>query len=108
MNTVAMLVTDLNKSDTETFINELTPSYTIGFIRKICPINPTPTWETAHTHWYMNASAVPDDILAAWQEEAPNLEGVIMFTATNADNPLEWAYSNLSSQGLVFKPDQEI
>lgn len=105
MNTVAMLVTDAQKTATETAVNDLTPEYTIGFLRKVCPIDPAPTWQTPHTHWYMNASAVPNDVLAKWQEAAPDLDGVIMFTATNADNPLEWAYSNMASQGLMFVPD---
>lgn len=105
MNTVAMLVTDAQKTATETVINDLTPEYTIGFLRKVCALDPVPTWQTPHTHWYMNASAVPNDVLAKWQEAAPDLDGVIMFTATNADNPLEWAYSNMGSQGLMFVPD---
>ncbi|GEM_PF-2269726 len=108
MNTVAMLVTDAQKSNVETFINDLTPEYTIGFIRKVCPIDPEPTWETAHTHWYASNSVVPAEVLAAWQEAAPTLEGFIMFTAINADNPLEWAYSNMASQGLMFLPDPEV
>lgn len=56
----------------------------------------------------MNASAVPDTVVTKWLEAAPNLEGVILFTATNADNPLEWAYSNMASQGLMFVPDPDI
>lgn len=108
MNTVAMLVTNAQKSATETFINSLTPEYTIGFIRKVAPISPSPTWQTTPTHWYMNASAVPADVLAAWQAAAPDLAGVVMFTATNADNPLDWAHSNMASQGVMFVPEQEV
>lgn len=105
MNTVAMLVTNAQKSATVIAVNELTPEYTIDFIRKAAPITPAPTWQTAATHWYMNASAVPDTVVAAWLAAAPTLDGVILFTATNADNPLEWAYSNMASQGLMFVPD---
>lgn len=108
MNTVAMLVTDAKKSVTENLVNGLTPEYTIGFIRKVCPISPTPTPTTQHTHWYMNASAVSDEVLAAWQGLIPELEGVVAFIAINADNPLEWAYSNMASQGLRFVPDPDI
>lgn len=108
MNTVAMLVTDAQKSATETAIAALTPEYSIGFIRKVAPITPAPTWQTPQTHWYMNASAVPDDVVAAWLAAAPDLDGVILFTATNAENPLEWAYSNMASQGLMFVPDPEV
>lgn len=108
MNTVAMLVTDAQKSATETALNTLTPEYTISFARKVAPIDPAPTWQTAPTHWYMNASAVPDDALAAWSAAAPTLDGVVMFTAINAENELGWAYSNLGSQGLMFVPDPEV
>lgn len=108
MNTVAMLVTDAEKAATETAINELTPEYTIGFIRRVVPILPTPTPATPHTHWYMNASAVSDEVLTAWQGLLPSLTGVVAFIAINADNPLEWAYSNMASQGLMFVPDPEL
>lgn len=108
MNTVAMLVTDAQKSAVEAAVNSLTPEYTIGFFRKVAPTTPAPTWQTMHTHWYMNASAVPDEVLASWQAAAPGLLGVIMFTATNAENPLDWALSNMLSQGLMFVPDTEI
>lgn len=60
-----MLVTDFQKSATEAAVNALTPEYTIGFVLKVAPINPTPTWQTQPTHWYINASAVPADVLAA-------------------------------------------
>ena len=103
--TVAMLVTDAQKLAVETAVNELTPEYTIGFIRKIAALDPAITWETPQTHWYLNAQSVPDIVVAAWQTFAATATGLILFIAVNADNPLEWAYSNLASQGLQFVPD---
>lgn len=106
-NTVAILVIDAEKTAVIAAVNALTPEYTIGFSRKVAVAGAL-TWETAPSHWYTNASAVPDDVLRAWQEAAPNLDGVVMFTAINAANPLEWAHSNLGSQGLAFVPDPPV
>lgn len=105
MNTVAMLVTDAEKANVEAAIAVLTPEYTIGFIRKVVPITSTPTYETPQTHWYMNTEPVGDEIVAAWLAVAPTMVGLTMFTATNAINSLEWAYTNMASQGLMFQPD---
>lgn len=102
--TVAMLVTDADRDTVTATINDLTPEYTTGFIRKVAGIAPEISWETPQTHWYMNASSVPEDVVTAWQGAAPSL-GVVLFVAINAENPLEWAYSNLASQGLQFVPD---
>lgn len=103
--TVAILVTDAAKDAVTNAVNELTPEYTIGFARACAAINPAMTWEEPATHWYTNASSVPDDVVAAWQDAAPSLTSVVMFVAINAINPLDWAYSNLASQGLQFIPD---
>lgn len=104
MNTVAMLVTDAQKAAVEAAIAVATPEYTIGFIRKVVPISPAPTWETPASHWYMNAEPVDDEIVAAWLVLVPTLNGLTMFTAINAENSLQWAYSNMASQGLMFQP----
>jgi hypothetical protein len=64
-----------------------------------------PTHVTPHTHWYMNVEPVADEIVAAWLELVPTLDGLVMFTATNAENSLQWAYSNMASQGVMFLPD---
>lgn len=106
--TVAILVTDAAKEAVTSTVNDLTPEYTIGFIRKVAAINPAMTWEEPATHWYTNASSVPEAVVTAWQEAAPSLTGVVMFVAINADNPLEWAFSNLASQGLQFVPDEPL
>lgn len=106
--TVAILVTDAQRDAVTLAVNDLTPEYTIGFIRKVAAINASITWEEPATHWYTNASSVPDDVVSAWQEAAPSLTGVVMFVAINADNPLEWGYSNLASQGLQFVPDEPL
>lgn len=106
--TVALLVTDAQKDSVTATVNDLTPEYTIGFIRKVAPIDPVPTPSTPATHWYTNGQSVPDAVVSAWQAAIPDLEGLIMFTATNADNALGWAVSNLESQGLMFVPDPEI
>ena len=103
--TVAILVTDAQRDAVASAINDLTPEYTIGFIRPVAALGPGTTWETPASHWYTNASSVPEEVITAWQEAAPSLTGVVMFVAINADNPLEWAYSNLASQGLQFVPD---
>lgn len=106
--TVAILVTDAVKNAGALAVNDLTPEYTIGFIRPVAALGPGTTWETPATHWYTNASSVPDDVVSAWQEAVPSLTGIVMFVAINADNPLEWAYSNLASQGLQFVPDEPL
>jgi hypothetical protein len=105
MNTVAMLVTDAEKANVEAAIADLTPEHSIGFIRKVVPISPTPTWETPHTHWYMNDENVPDDVVQAWVAAVPSMTGLMAFFGVNIDNSLSWAHSNMGSQGLMFQPD---
>lgn len=108
MITVAMLVTDAQKTAVETLINDREDTtYVMGFLRKVCPIIPTPTWQTPHTHWYMNDSTMSEADWAIIQPMLP-IPGLIVFTAYNAANPLEWAWSNMASQGLQFLPDPEI
>lgn len=103
-NTIAMIVSDANKISVQTAVNALTPEYTIEFVRKCAPLDPEMNWDQAPSHWYMSASAVPDEALTEWQAAAPSLD-VVLFIAINAINPLDWAYSNLASQGLQFVPD---
>jgi hypothetical protein len=103
-----MLVSDGQKGAVTSDINSLTPEYTVGFARGCAAIDPSMTWDEVPTHWYSNASSVPDETLAAWQAYAAETPALIMFVAFNADNPFEWAISNLGSQGLQFIPDEPI
>lgn len=108
MITVAMLVTDAQKSAVETLINEREDTnYLIGFIRKVCPLDPAPTWETPHTHWYMNDERMTPEDLEIIQSMLP-IEGLTVFIAHDAENSLAWAHSNMASQGLQFLPDEPI
>jgi hypothetical protein len=103
--TVAILVTDAAKDAVVAAVNALTPEYTIGFARKVCPIDPAPTWETPATHWYTNGESVPESVVATWQTALPEMEGVVYWLAYNSSNSLEWAYTNMASEGLMFVPD---
>lgn len=105
--TIAILVTDAEKDTVTTMLNELTPEYTVGFVRKVAALGAT-DWQTPASHWYTNAQNVPDEVVTAWQTAASTAAGIIMFTAINADNAFQWAQSNLASQGLMFVPDQEV
>lgn len=102
--TVALLVTDSVKDYLVEVVNAATPEYTIGFARKVCAISETATYLTPATHWYTNAEVVSPEVVAVWQDLIPTIEGVIMFTAINAENTIEWGFSNLASQGLMFVP----
>lgn len=107
MITVAMLVTDEQKLAIEALINGRDDTdYVIGFARKVCPMEPAPTWETPHTHWYMNDETMTAADLEIIQSMLP-LEGLIVFIAHDAENSLAWAHSNMASQGLMFQPDPE-
>jgi hypothetical protein len=108
MNTVAMLVTDAEKAAVTAAIADATPDDQVSFLRKVVPADPAPTWQTPQTHWYMSASGIADDVLLVWAALAPTLEGLIMFTAVNAENPSAWAVSNMASQGLMFQPDEPV
>lgn len=107
MNTAAMLVTDAEKANVEAAIAALPVNYAIQFSRKVCPKEPIPTWETPHTHWYMNDQSVPDEVFAAWAAAAPGLPGLKYYAATNVTDPLAWAESNMGFEGLMFLPDPE-
>lgn len=106
--TVALLATAAQKDAITGGINALTPDYTVGFARKVAAINPAMLWSQPATHWYANASGVPDEVLMAWQDYAASAVGLVLFVAINADNPLGWAVTNLTSQGLQFVPAQEL
>ena len=70
-----ILVPDAKKADVEEAIPILTPTYgIIGFIRKVCPTSPTPTWETSPTHWRSH-DEVNQDFASLWQTVA--IDGVI-------------------------------
>lgn len=105
--TIAMLVTDSARARVTDDINGLS-DFSVLFGRACAAIDPAMTWAEPATHWYLNASAVPDDVRDAWQAYAAGEPALILFTAINADNPYEWAVSNLASQGLQFVPAHEI
>lgn len=106
MITVAMLVTDAVKTSVEADINAMDLGYTLGFSSRVCPIDEAVTWETPHTHWYMNDSAFSEELFEPFQVYAANNPSTVKFwSATNATDPLKWAEeSNLASEGLMFVP----
>lgn len=105
MITLAMLVTDAAKEPFKALVNGLEETnYVLDPIRKVCPVSPTPTWQTPHTHWYMNDDSMTQADLDIIQGLMP-YEGVMLFVAYDAANSLEWAWSNMASQGLQFVPD---
>lgn len=113
IKTVAMIVTAANRTAVAAALSALTPHNTVGFIRACCAADePSPTFETEPTHFYTNTIASTGDA-EAWESAvlaaAPGvpLHGLVVFTATNAINPLAWATTNLDSQNLRFVPDEE-
>ncbi|TCR92587.1 hypothetical protein [Rhizobium sp. BK376] len=105
MHTIAMLVTDEQRYKVTSDIDRISPDFPIVFSRKVAPIDPNMTTDTAATHWYLNADWVAIEIMCSWIEYAEGNTDLIVFTATNEDNSAGWAVSNLASQGLQFVPD---
>jgi len=128
------IVTDAQKTN----INLVFAAMGFGpetFTRKLCAPTPTPTWQTAPTHWLMSAAGATDTDVATWQAmTAGNLpplpEGVVwgadgvisaadamaatdgavfhVYSAAGDIEPTEHAAAVLQSEGLVFVPDMPI
>ena len=125
-----ILTPDAQKADVITAVAHLTPSYTLGFSRKVAAADPAPTVSTAATHWRGHDAGVEQSIPVLWQAVATDgvlpegftmpedatmteqqiidaMSGVKIVIGNDVVDSLAWAAAQMAPLGLADVPEPE-